>query len=151
MSYRLNQLAVGNFFLHFTTSHGNAEVQETLYKVIERIQIDEVCEQFTLRCLGYIKESYNQNFRAQDHVFTTDQNNLKFAPITVEAAIDWLDSRKVAETIRMEMEKAKQVYNEAEKKAVQFAEHFGRLDVIEQVEYDNTYRKETYPDDEIQS
>lgn len=150
MSYRLSQLTVGNFFLHFSVENGNREVQESLYKVIDRIQIDDEGQQFSLKCAGYKKSPYSSGHEYSEVSYSTDQGNLKFAPIEQAAAIDWLDRNKIQDNLAKVLRDAKSNYEKAENNARQFAEHFGRLDVIEQVEYDNTYRKETYPDDEIQ-
>jgi len=150
MSYRLNQLAVGNFFLHFSAENGNREVQESLYKVIDRIQIDDAGKLFTLKCVGYKKSLYGRGHEYSEVSYSTDQDNLKFAPIEQAVAINWLERNKIRDLLERVLRDTKTSYEMAEYNARQFAEHFGRLDVIEQVEYDNTYRKETYPDDEIQ-
>jgi len=135
MSFRLNQLAVGNFFLFFT-ARTSSELDEHLAKVIDRIQLDDEGKVFNFRCICLVKSQYGSDYSVKEMNFSTEQDKLRFSVINNFDADTWLErinwDQKLAATINRQQLELEAKTNELK----DYIRHFGSIDITKELKYD---------------
>lgn len=124
MAYRLQQLAVGNFILEFSSSSsGSTALDETLLKVTEKIRTDEFGQHHVLSVTGFKKTQWG--FTEADKTISTQDDALKFSPMSHDEAMAWIERNELPAKFASALQSAKESVAKAEMRCERLNMLFG--------------------------
>ena len=135
MSFRLNQLAVGNFFLFFTP-RTNSELDEHLAKVVDRVQLDDEGKVFNFRCICLVKNTYGSDYFVKEMNFSTEQDKLRFSVINNFDADTWLERVNWDQKLAADITRKKLELEDKTNELQNYIRHFGSIDITKELKYD---------------
>ena len=124
MSYRLKNLAVGNFLLIYEAD-GSGRMNETLSVVVTVTPVDDDGEESVYALVGVKKGSYNNLDWATRSV--SSSQDLKFTPLSKSDADMWLATNGIAAKFSTTLQTAKSAYVAAELACDGLNSYFGGL------------------------
>lgn len=100
MAFRLQQLAVGNYILEYAApSHGRNDLTEILCRVEGKVPVDEFGQHHVLKMFCCTKSTYGGAPTFSEKTVETTDDKVKFAPLSQEEAMAWIERNKFAEEI----------------------------------------------------
>lgn len=115
MTYRIAQLAVGNYFVEYSApAHGRTDLTETLFRVEDRITVDDEEQHFILKVFGATKSVYGGAPSFSSKSIDTENDKVKFAPLSQDEALLWIERNDMVKSIDSALKQAKENLAKAE-------------------------------------
>lgn len=123
MSYRLKNLAVGNFLLIFEAD-GSGRMTETLAAVASVTPVDDAGEESVYGLVGVCKNSYSSSWASRT---VSSAQDLKFTPLAKDEADLWLATHGISAKFAATLQQAKAAFVAAELARDGLNSYFGGL------------------------
>jgi hypothetical protein len=130
MSYRIQQLAVGNFFLQYVSTGSTNKLREILHKVTAIVPTDDEGARTVIKTVSITLSDYGGAPTFGEAAFGSEQVDLQFAPISGDEAFHWIGRNKVDALIEKSEADTRREHQNAMMRMKLLNEHFSAFDTV---------------------